>query len=178
VNPPLQLLLPLNLTIVVNPRRHRRRRLRRRRCRRRLSAAAPFSSVPIAAAAATTSARDGSLLETRSFIARWKEHDYSMSLIENPTAHRRTEHIEVKYHYVRAAQEKGVIKVMKVHTDLNYSDIMKKATGTGIFCRHVGSLMSGPTAAANAAAAANDPAAKKARRRFPEAASKPGAKRS
>jgi hypothetical protein len=29
VNPPLQLLLPLNLTIVVNRRSHRRRRLRR-----------------------------------------------------------------------------------------------------------------------------------------------------
>jgi hypothetical protein len=42
VNPPLQLLLPLNLTIVVNRRRHRRRRLRRRCCRRRLSAAATF----------------------------------------------------------------------------------------------------------------------------------------
>jgi hypothetical protein len=40
VNPPLQLLLPLNLTIVVNRRRHRRRRLRRHCCRRRLSAAA------------------------------------------------------------------------------------------------------------------------------------------
>jgi hypothetical protein len=102
----------------------------------------------------------------------------ALSLIENPTAHKRTKHIEVKYHYVRAAQEKGVIQVMKVHTDLNYSDIMTKATGTGIFCRHVGSLMSGPAAAANAAAAADEPAAKKARRRFPEAASKPGAKRS
>jgi hypothetical protein len=112
----------------------------------------------------------------------------ALSLIENPTAHKRTKHIEVKYHYVRAAQEKGVIKVMKVHTDLNYSDIMTKATGTGTFCRHVSSLMLGPAAAvgtaaasaaaADAAAADDKPAAKKARRRFPEAASKPGAKRS
>jgi hypothetical protein len=46
VNPPLQLLLPLNLTIAMNCRRHRRRRLRHHCCRHRLSAAAPFSSVP------------------------------------------------------------------------------------------------------------------------------------
>jgi hypothetical protein len=111
----------------------------------------------------------------------------ALSLIENPTAHKRTKHIELKYHYVRIAQERGVIKVLKVHTDSNYSDIMTKATGTGIFAKHVGSLMTGPAAAvataakpvgaAGAAAAADEPAAKKARRRFPEAAPKPGAKR-
>jgi hypothetical protein len=74
-------------------------------------------------------------------------------------------------------EEKGVNKVKEVHSDLNYSDIMTKTTGTGIFCRHVSSLMSGLAAAANAAAAAIDPAAR-ARRRFEEATSKPNVKRS
>jgi hypothetical protein len=131
------------------------------------------------------------------------DNEGALSLVENPAAHKRTKHIEVKYHYVRVAQEKGVIKVMKVHTDLNYSDIMTKATGTGIFCRHVSSLMSGPAAAASAAkvpaarpaaaasaakvpgarpaaaaSAAKVPAARPARRRFGGAASKPNAQRS
>jgi hypothetical protein len=86
----------------------------------------------------------------------------ALSLIENPAAHKRTKHIEVKFHWIRVAQERGVIKVMKIHTDDNYSDIMTKATGTGTFCRHVGSLMAGLAAAAADAAAAAEPAAVKA----------------
>jgi hypothetical protein len=85
----------------------------------------------------------------------------ALSLIENPAAHKRTKHIEVRYHWIRVAQERGVIKVMKVHTDDNYSDIMTKATGTGTFCRHVGSLMAGPAAATADAVAAAVPAATK-----------------
>jgi hypothetical protein len=57
----------------------------------------------------------------------------ALQLIENPTAHKRTKRIDVKYHYVRVAQERRIIKVEKVHTDNNYSDIMTKATGTGTF---------------------------------------------
>jgi hypothetical protein len=85
----------------------------------------------------------------------------AISLIEDPRAHKRTKHIEIKYHWVRVAQEKGVIKMMKIPTADNYSDIMTKATGTGIFSRHVGSLMTGAAAAAEPAAAvlAVEPAA-------------------
>jgi hypothetical protein len=56
-----------------------------------------------------------------------------------------------------------------VHTDDNYSDIMTKATATGTFCRHVGSLMDGPAAATQDACAAAVPAAA-------EHAAKPAAK--
>jgi hypothetical protein len=77
----------------------------------------------------------------------------AISLIEDPPAHKRTKHIEIKYHWIRVAQEKGVIKMMKIPTADNYSDIMTKATGiTGIFSRHVGSLMMGAAAAAEPAA--------------------------
>jgi DNA-binding ferritin-like protein (Dps family) len=78
----------------------------------------------------------------------------ALQLIENPTAHKRTKHIEVKFHYVRVAQERFVIKMVKVHTDLNPADIMTKATGTGTFCRHVDLLMSRPAAEPTAAVTA------------------------
>jgi hypothetical protein len=81
----------------------------------------------------------------------------ALQLIENPTTHkRRTKHTEVKYHYVRVAQERFVIKIQmfKVHTDQNPADIMTKATGTGTFCRHVDFLISGPAAEPTAAVAA------------------------
>jgi hypothetical protein len=78
----------------------------------------------------------------------------AIQLIENPTSHTRTKHIEVKYHYVRVAQERLVIKMVKVHTDLNRADIMTKATSTGTFCRHVDFLMSRPAAELAAAVTA------------------------
>jgi hypothetical protein len=83
----------------------------------------------------------------------------ALQLIENPTAHKRTRHIDVKYHYARVAQERRVIKMEKIHTDLNYSDIMTKATGTSTFCRHVSALMTGAAdkLAAEPAAAARKP---------------------
>ena len=77
-------------------------------------------------------------------------------MIEDPRAHKRTKHIEIKFHWIRVAQERGVIKMMKIPTADNYSDIMTKATGTGTFSRHVGSLMTGARAAAAAAAAKPD----------------------
>ena len=46
--------------------------------------------------------------------------------------------------------------MIKIPTADNYSDIMTKATGTGTFRRHVGSLMTGARAAAAAAAAKPD----------------------
>jgi hypothetical protein len=46
--------------------------------------------------------------------------------------------------------------MMKIPTLDNYSDIMTKATGTGTFSRHVGSLMTGAGAAARTAAAKPD----------------------
>jgi pyruvate/2-oxoglutarate dehydrogenase complex dihydrolipoamide acyltransferase (E2) component len=60
----------------------------------------------------------------------------------------------VKFHWIRVAQERGVIKMTKIPTEYNYSDIMTKATGTGTFCRHVDTLMDGPAATAVADAAA------------------------
>jgi hypothetical protein len=81
----------------------------------------------------------------------------ALQLIESPSAHKRTKYIDVKYHYVRVAQERRVIKMEKIH--LNYSDIIRKATGTSTFCRHVSALMTGAAdkLVAEPAAAARKP---------------------
>jgi hypothetical protein len=91
----------------------------------------------------------------------YTDNQGALSLIETGTAHKRTKHISVKAHWIRAAQENGTIKVMKVHTDDNFSDIMTKATTTGTFVKHVANLMVGPAAAAATAAAVAEPAAAK-----------------
>jgi hypothetical protein len=54
------------------------------------------------------------------------DNEGALSLIASPAAHKRTKHIEVRYHWIRVAQERGTIQVMKVHTDQNYSDIMEQ----------------------------------------------------
>ena len=59
----------------------------------------------------------------------------------NPVHHKRTKHIDVKYHYIRMQQTSGQVIVTKVHTDNNRADIMTKATTVATFKRHVDALM-------------------------------------
>ena len=44
---------------------------------------------------------------------------------KEPRSHMKTRHIERKYHIIRQHVEKGFVKVLKVHTDLNVSDPTK-----------------------------------------------------
>ena len=70
-----------------------------------------------------------------------EDNQGTIHLVENPVHHKRTKHIDVKWHYIRMAQESGMVKVVKVHTDLNHADIMTKAATTATFCRHVDAIM-------------------------------------
>ncbi len=65
----------------------------------------------------------------------------SLDLVDNPVHHSRSKHIDVKFHYVRTAQENGLVKVLKVHTDDNRADIFTKTTTTSTFRRHVEAMM-------------------------------------
>ena len=71
----------------------------------------------------------------------FEDNQGTIDLVANPVHHRRTKHIEVKYHYVRDAQEKGRARIVKVHTTLNHADILTKATDQATFTRHVGLIM-------------------------------------
>ena len=46
---------------------------------------------------------------------------------KEPRSHMKTRHIERKYHIVRQYVEKGYVKILKIHTDLNVSDPMTKS---------------------------------------------------
>ena len=71
----------------------------------------------------------------------FEDNQGTIDLVGNPVHHRRTKHVEVKYHYIRDAQEKGRVIVHKVHTSLNHADILTKATDATTFARHVGMIM-------------------------------------
>lgn len=71
----------------------------------------------------------------------FEDNEGSIHLVENPVHHRRSKHIDVKWHYIRGAQEDGKIKITKIHADLNRADIMTKAATTAVFRRHVDAIM-------------------------------------
>lgn len=83
----------------------------------------------------------------------YEDNKGAIDLTNNPVHHKRTKHIDVKYHYIRAEQTSGRVMVTKVHTDNNRADIMTKATTVATFRRHVDALMFHAGAASRSAGA-------------------------
>lgn len=71
----------------------------------------------------------------------FEDNQGAIHLVENPVHHKRTKHIDVRFHYVREAHERGLVRVSKIHTDLNKADIFTKSTTAATFHRHVNAIM-------------------------------------
>ena len=50
----------------------------------------------------------------------------ALHLCKNPAHHEKIKHIDIKLHFIRNEVSKGVIKMVKIHTDDNPSDILTK----------------------------------------------------
>ena len=48
-------------------------------------------------------------------------------IVKNSVFHSKIKHIEIRHHFIRDAYEKGLIQVVKVHTDFNVVDLLTKA---------------------------------------------------
>jgi hypothetical protein len=70
-----------------------------------------------------------------------EDNQGAIHLVENPVHHKRTKHIDVRYHYIREARQRGLVHVVKIHTDLNKADIFTKTTTAATFHRHVNAIM-------------------------------------
>ncbi|GKC50560.1 hypothetical protein Tco_1073305 [Tanacetum coccineum] len=46
--------------------------------------------------------------------------------VQNPVYHSKTKHIEIRHHFIRDCYEKKLIRVEKIHTDLNVADLLTK----------------------------------------------------
>ena len=66
----------------------------------------------------------------------FEDNQGCIELSKNPVHHKRSKHIETKYHFVRDEVLKGTIKLVKTHTDDNISDIFTKALDKAAFTRH------------------------------------------
>lgn len=73
----------------------------------------------------------------------FEDNQGTIDLVNNPVHHKRTKHIDVKYHYIRLRQEEGDVKVVKIPTRNNVADLFTKATDKQTFLRHVYAIMHG-----------------------------------
>ena len=65
-------------------------------------------------------------------------------LSRNPAHHDRTKHTDIKWHFIKNALSKDVIKMLKVHTDNNPTNMLKKVIPTTKFkvCSNIASVCS------------------------------------
>ena len=57
----------------------------------------------------------------------------AIHLSRNPVSHKRSKHIEIRYHFVRERVQDGTLKFTYVDTKLNISDILTKPTSKAVF---------------------------------------------
>jgi hypothetical protein len=66
-------------------------------------------------------------LKTHEPIVLYQDNQGCIKVTVNPEFHKRTKHIDVRYHYVRQKVKEGVIRLTYVHTKANVADIFTKA---------------------------------------------------
>ncbi|GKE61247.1 putative ribonuclease H-like domain-containing protein [Tanacetum coccineum] len=62
-------------------------------------------------------------MNTKIFI----DNQSTICIVKNPIFHQRTKHIEIRHHFIRDANEKNLIQVLKIYTDDNVTDLLTKA---------------------------------------------------
>ena len=61
------------------------------------------------------------------------DSDSALKLAENPEFHKRSKHIDIIYHYTRAAIEENKIKLVSIPSNKNIADLLTKNTAKNIF---------------------------------------------
>ncbi|GJT67718.1 putative ribonuclease H-like domain-containing protein [Tanacetum coccineum] len=54
------------------------------------------------------------------------DNESTICIVKNPVYHSKTKHIEISHHFIRDCYEKKLIRVEKIHTDLNVADLLTK----------------------------------------------------
>ncbi|GJT62947.1 hypothetical protein Tco_1006480, partial [Tanacetum coccineum] len=55
------------------------------------------------------------------------DNQSTICIVKTQFFHQRTKHIEIRHHFIRDANEKNLIQVLKIHTDDNVADLLTKA---------------------------------------------------
>jgi len=70
----------------------------------------------------------------------------ALKLIQNPRFHKRTKHIELKYHYIRQVYDQGLITIDYISTQHMSADILTKPLPSNLHWQHVKGLGMGGSA--------------------------------
>ena len=62
----------------------------------------------------------------------------ALTIAENPTNYQRAKHIDLRYHFIRHALEKGQVQIGYVPSSLQSADILTKALGPQKHQRAIG----------------------------------------
>ncbi|GJR80337.1 putative ribonuclease H-like domain-containing protein [Tanacetum coccineum] len=62
-------------------------------------------------------------MNTKIFI----DNESTIFIVKNPVFHSKTKHIEIRHHFIRDSNKKKLIQMIKIHTDQNVTDLLKKA---------------------------------------------------
>lgn len=69
-------------------------------------------------------------IEVPGAIPIYEDNNGCISIANNPTCHKRSKHIDVKYHFSREQVEKNVIKMVYVPTGNQLADVLTKSLAT------------------------------------------------
>ncbi|GJT91313.1 putative ribonuclease H-like domain-containing protein [Tanacetum coccineum] len=68
-------------------------------------------------------------MNTKIFI----DNESTICIVKNLVFHLKTKHIKIRHHFIRDSNEKKLIQMIKIHTDLNVADLFTKAFNVGRF---------------------------------------------
>ena len=72
-----------------------------------------------------------------------QDNEGARQLTENPVHHRRTKHIDIKYHFTRGCVQRKEIQLQHVSSDNLAADLLTKILPKATFLRHAASLLHG-----------------------------------
>ncbi|GKB10041.1 putative ribonuclease H-like domain-containing protein [Tanacetum coccineum] len=55
------------------------------------------------------------------------DNESAIRMVKNPVYYSKTNHIEIRHHFIRYSYEKKLIEMVKIHTDYNVVDLLTKA---------------------------------------------------
>ena len=63
----------------------------------------------------------------------FEDNQSCIYLSRNPTSHKTSKHIAIRYHFTRELVQQGIIKLVKIDTKLNLADILTKPCSKATF---------------------------------------------
>ena len=76
---------------------------------------------------------DTCYIDVQTPIMIWEDNQATIKLCHNPSAAKRTKHIDIKHHFIREFCEQGLIDVRYIPTGSQTADILTKSLGPQLF---------------------------------------------